>query len=172
MVFDCITSVVDWWLIGDHCYHFNPNVRMQWSEAKTYCNDINANLLALETEEEFNKIKTLVNSSYGETTHELSIIARNTTNITDFFLSLPEYLHPVHIIEHPNHMGYHLHLQGRNSSGPWLWGDGSTLGYDAWKIGQPNSPATDLTAILQLPNLEFNDFKDKLSSVACEKLLG
>ena len=71
--FGFITSDVDWWLIGGHGYHVNHDVLKTWEEAKTYCNDINADLLALETEEEFNQIKNLVNSSYGNSTVKLII---------------------------------------------------------------------------------------------------
>ena len=58
-----ILSDVHWWIIDGRAYHFNANKKKTWYDVQTYCNDINASPLALETEEEFNRIREFINST-------------------------------------------------------------------------------------------------------------
>ena len=57
---------MDWIQNGNSSYRFFPNSLMEWTDAVDFCKTVGGEVVSLETEEEYNYIKTLILSNHGK----------------------------------------------------------------------------------------------------------
>ncbi|KAM9501075.1 C-type mannose receptor 2-like isoform 2-T4 [Clarias gariepinus] len=99
--------------MGEYHQFYVVNTELNWTDAQAYCRAIFTDLATIESDEEMNTVKAMINGSGG-----------------DFWIGMRQ-------------IDSNCYCSASYNNRSWVWSDQSCVSYFNWKDGEPNNAGTN-----------------------------